>query len=118
QTPAAPVLPVAAPPSNAPAASPTAAAPAPKPVNPNDVVLTIGNETLTRERFESLLRAVPPAFQQQAAQMGKKQFANQYAMLLGLARTAEIEKMDQSQLAKGQLAFVLLQFLAQIAFQQ
>jgi parvulin-like peptidyl-prolyl isomerase len=50
--------------------------------------------------------------------MSKKQFAGQFAMMLGLARSAEKEKMDQTQQVKEQLEFQRLQFLARIAFQQ
>jgi parvulin-like peptidyl-prolyl isomerase len=93
-------------------------APAAKPVNPEDIVLTIGADTFTREKFESIMKALPPAFQQQAAQMSKKQFAGQFAMMLSLARAAEKEKMDQTPQVKEQLEFQRLQFLAQLAFNQ
>jgi parvulin-like peptidyl-prolyl isomerase len=89
-----------------------------KPVNPDDVVLWIGSESFTREKFEAIMKALPPAFQQQASQMTKKQFASQFAMMLSLARSAEKEKMDQTALVKDQLEFQRLQFLAQLAFQQ
>jgi hypothetical protein len=94
------------------------AKPAPAEVKPDEVVLWIGSEPITRERFEALLKAVPPQFAQSASQMGKKQFASQYGMLIGLARTAEKEKMDQTPLFKDQLDFMRLQFMAQMAFQQ
>ncbi|GEM_PF-1393923 len=90
----------------------------PKPVGAEDVVLTIGTETFTREKFEAIMRALPPAFQQQVAQMTKKQFAQQFGMMLSLARSAEKEKLDQTQQVKDQLEFQRLQFLAQLAFQQ
>src|SRR5260370_1232970 len=93
-------------------------APAAKEVAPTDIVLWIGSESFTRERFEALMKAVPPQFAQSASQMGKKQFASQYQVMLGLARTAEREKMDQTPLFKDQLDFMRLQFLAQVAFQQ
>jgi peptidyl-prolyl cis-trans isomerase C len=93
-------------------------APGTKMVNPDDVVLTIGTETFTREKFESIMRSLPPAFQQQVAQMSKKQFAAQFQVMLGLARSAEKEKLDQSEQVKEQLAFQRMQFLAQLAFNQ
>ncbi len=96
----------------------TPPAPAAKPVNPGDVVLWIGNDSVTREKFEAIMKALPPAFQQQAAQMTKKQFASQYAMMLSLARTAEKEKMDQTPQVKEQMEFQRLQLLAQLAFNQ
>ena len=104
----------AAPPAAAPAPPPAPApAPAAKEVAPGEVVLTIGTETLTRAQYESLLRNVPGQFAQTASQMGKKQFATQYAMMLGLARTAEKEKMDQG----VAFEFMKMQLLAQMAFQ-
>jgi peptidyl-prolyl cis-trans isomerase C len=96
----------------------TPPAPAAKPVNPDDVVLWIGGESFTRDKFEAIMKALPPAFQQQASQMTKKQFASQFAMMLSLARSAEKEKMDQTPQVKEQLEFQRLQFLAQLAFQQ
>jgi peptidyl-prolyl cis-trans isomerase C len=93
-------------------------APGTKPVSPDDVVLTIGSDTFTREKFEAIMKALPPAFQQQAQQMTKKQFAAQFAMMLSLARAAEKEKMDQTPQVKEQLEFQRLQFLAQLAFNQ
>jgi peptidyl-prolyl cis-trans isomerase C len=97
---------------------PTPVAPPAKPVNPDDVVLWIGSESFTREKFEAVMKSLPPAFQQQTAQMTKKQFAAQYAMMMGLARSAEKEKLDQTAQVKEQLEFQRLQFLAQLAFNQ
>jgi len=115
QTP--PSKPPATPPATpAPAASAPAAAPAApaKEVSPDDVVLTVGDEKITRKHYEALLQNVPGQFQQVARSMGKKQFAQQYAMMLGLCRTAEREKMDQG----VAFEFLRMQLLAQMAFQQ
>jgi peptidyl-prolyl cis-trans isomerase C len=116
QTPPAQAKPAQTPPAQTAPATATApakpAAPA-KTVGPDDVVLTIGTETFTRERFDALMKAVP-----QAAQMGKAQFAQNFAMMIGLARSAEKEKLDQSPQVKQQLEFQRLQFLAQLAFNE
>lgn len=110
-----PAKPPAAKPMQPPAQTPPAAAPAkPVEVGPEEVVMTVGDIKLTRAQFEALLRNVPPQFQQAANQMGKKQFAQQYAMMLGLAKTAEKMKLDQSVLFE----FMKMQLLAQLAFQE
>jgi parvulin-like peptidyl-prolyl isomerase len=94
-------------------------APGTKLVNPDDVVLTIGTETFTRERFEAIMKVLTATFQQQGSQQWtKKQFAEQYEVILGLARSAEKEKMDQAPQVKDQLEFQRLSFLAQVAFNQ
>src|ERR1017187_3567151 len=105
--------PPVAPPAATPAPVPAAVA-KPKEVSPEEVVMTIGADKVTRAQYEALLRNVPGQFQQAASAMGKKQFATQYAMMLGLCRTAEKEKMDQG-VAN---CFLRMQLLAQLAFQQ
>jgi len=108
QTPA----PVPAPVVAAPTAKPVA--PPAKEVSPDEVVLTVGGENITRAQYELLLKNVPGQFAQAASQMGKKQFAQQYAMMLGLCRTAEKEHMDKGVAYE----FLRMQLLAQLAFQQ
>lgn len=98
------------------APAPAEPKPAPKTVKPTDTVLWIGNEGITAERFEALLRAVPPQFEQASQAMGKKQFASQYGMLLGLTRTAEKEKIDKAPFFQDQVEFARMQLLAQLVF--
>src|SRR3989442_1210425 len=79
-------------------APPAETKPEAKPVKPTDPVLWVGNEALTLERFEAILKSAPGG----ASSMGKKQFASQYGLLLGLARIGEQQKIDQTQEFKDQ----------------
>jgi hypothetical protein len=99
-------------------AKPAIEKPAAAPAKPTDVVMWIGDEAFTAERFEALLRAVPPQFAQAANQMGKKQFATQYHMLYALSKHAQKLGIDQSPEFKQQVGFMTLQLLAQIQFQE
>lgn len=119
----APQAPVTPPPPSPPqeATTPPApppAKPAPKPVKPTDTVLWIGDEGITAERLDAILKAVPPQYEGAVAQIGKKQFASQYGMLRGLAKLAEKEKIDQSSSFKNQLDFVRMELLARLAFNE
>jgi peptidyl-prolyl cis-trans isomerase C len=94
--------------------TPPAPKPAPeaKPVKPTDPIMWVGNEALTLERFEAILKSAPGG----ASAMGKKQFASQYGLLLGLARMGEQQKIDQTQEFKDQVEFMRMQMLAQQTF--
>jgi|SRR5579872_2853088 len=79
------------------------------------VVLTVGNEKITRSQFEQIISTIPP---QNRAQMttpaGKKQLAENIADLLTLANEARARKLDQT--FKVQLQ--VNQMLAQAVYQQ
>jgi len=100
-----------------PAADNKPAAPAPKEWKANDVVMTVGQEKITYEQWQSLKQGLPQQYKTVCDQMGKRECANQFGLILGLARVAERDKMDQTQEFKDQLAFARLQLLMQTAFQ-
>ncbi len=111
--------PAAKPPAQNPASSPSEAKeakPAPKEFKPSDVVMWVGEEAVTLERFDALTRSLPPQYEGAIGAMGKKAFADQYGMLRGLAMQAEKEKMDQSPTFKEQMAFARMELLARLAF--
>src|SRR5579871_1167608 len=111
QTPQTPAKPSAAPATSqsqtAPIQMTTPGSPQPaaKVVNPDDVVLWIGGEGFTRAKFETMMRTAAQV-QQGAAQMSKQQFAMNFGMLIGLTRTAEKEKIDQTPQFKDQVEFM------------
>ncbi len=99
-----------APAAPAPAAAQDAKPAAPK-LKPTDPVLWVGDEAVSMEQLEAVMKLVPGG-----STMPKKAFAEQYGMLLGLSRIAEKEKVDQTQEFKDQMAFQRMQTLAQMAF--
>jgi len=114
--PAAPATNPPAPAQNKPA-SPAPAPPAPKEWKPTDVVVWVGKEPITFEQWNTLVQGLPEQFKMACERMGKRECANQFGLILGLARAAEREKLDQTPEFKNQLAFARLQVLSQIAFQ-
>ncbi len=84
-------------------------------VGPEEVVLTIGTEKITRARFELIKRGLPPQYVGAPQQMGEKGFANSYGMFRGLALLAEREKLEQSAEFKEQLNFLRIELLARLA---
>lgn len=107
-------------PAQAPQAAPSGIQSLPMPssrdsVGPEEIVLTIGSEKVTRARFEQIKKGLPPQYAGVPQQMGDKGFANSYAMFRGLAVLAEREKLDQSQEFKEQLSFLRNELLARLA---
>ncbi len=116
--------------SQTPPAAPTAATPAqaetkpappppppPKEWKPGDVVMTVGAEKITYEQWRSLEQGLPQEYKTVCQQMGKRGCADQFGLILGLARVAEREKLDQTQEFKDRLNFARLQLMMQTAFQ-
>jgi len=76
-----------------------AVAPAPAPVvSPDTVVLTVGNDKLTRAQFEELLSALPDNMRAAAAAPGpgRRQVGEQIAELKSIAQEARKRKVDQT----------------------
>ena len=84
-------------------------------VKPDEVVLTIGGEKITRERFEQIKKGLPPQYANAPAQMGDKPFANNYSMFRGLAMLGERDKLDQTPEFREQLNFLRTELLARLA---
>lgn len=118
QAPTAPAAGQPAPAAKNPApTAPTAPPPPPKEWKPTDVVMTVGQEKITYEQWRSLEQGLPQQYKQVCQQMGKRECANQFGLILGLARIAEQDKLDQTQEFKDQMSFARLQLLMQMAFQ-
>jgi len=78
------------------------------------VVLSIGDEKLTRAQYEALKQYLPPEYAAMPQQMGERGFAGSYAQLRGLALLAERDKLTESPEFKGKLAFLHDLILAQM----
>lgn len=92
----------------------------PPPAPPADpVVLTIGEEKITKSQFEQIIASLP---EQSRAQFqsgpGRKRLAEQLAELKTLAQAARADKLDQTPKVKAEIALQTEQVLAKNEFQQ
>ena len=102
---------IAQPPS--PANPPAAPAAAPESnVPPDTVVLTIGDQKLTRAQFEVLLAALAQNGRPAATAAQKRQVAEQYGELETMAQEARKRKLDDSPEVKQMMAIQSDSFLA------
>ncbi len=79
---------------------------------PDAVVLTVGNQTLTRAQFEVLLSALAQNGRPAATPAQKRQVAEQYAELETMAQEARKRKLDESAEVKQMMAIQSDSFLA------
>jgi len=84
-------------------------------VKPEEVVLTIGNEKITKVQFETIKAGLPPQYAAVPQQMGDKGFAGAYAQFRGLAIEGEKQKLDQTREFREQLNFLRTELLARLA---
>ena len=75
--------------------TPAAAAPAPT-VPPDTVVLSVGNEKITRAEFENLLAALPDQVRANAVGPGRRKLAEQLVEVKDMAQEAKKRKLDQA----------------------
>jgi peptidyl-prolyl cis-trans isomerase C len=116
QQPSSPASP-ATPPKSAPfapvpATPPTPAAAPVSNVPPDTVVLTIGDQKLTRAQFELLLAAIAQNGRPATTPADKRKVAEQYGELETMAQEARKRNLDQSREAKQMLAIQTDSFLA------
>jgi peptidyl-prolyl cis-trans isomerase C len=99
------------------AAPSLSAAPA-APLAPDAVIITVGDEKITKAQFERILASVP---EQQRAQFnspaGKKRLADQLVELKAMAQEARAHKLEDDPLVKAEIALKIDQTLAQRLFQ-
>jgi peptidyl-prolyl cis-trans isomerase C len=94
---------------------PPAAAPAPAPESnlaPDAVVLTIGDQSITRAQFEVLLLALAHNGRPAASPAQKRQVAEQYAELETMAQEARKRKLDESPETKQMMIIQTDSYLA------
>jgi peptidyl-prolyl cis-trans isomerase C len=90
------------------------------PTPPADpVVLTVGEEKITKTQFEQIIASLPEQSRNQfLTPAGKKRLAEQLAELKTLAHAARAEKLDQTPKVKAEIALQTEQVLARNEFQQ
>jgi peptidyl-prolyl cis-trans isomerase C len=85
---------------------------------PDAVIITVGDEKVTKAQFERILASVP---EQQRAQFnspaGKKRLAEQLVELKAMAQEARAHKLEDDPLVKAEIALKIDQTLAQRLFQ-
>jgi peptidyl-prolyl cis-trans isomerase C len=91
--------------------------PVPSMVAPDTVVITVGDEKITKAQFDMILSNVPPQ-QQAAAQTpkGRRDIAEKLAEILTLAQEAKARKLDQTAKVQTQLMLSTDQILANLMF--
>jgi peptidyl-prolyl cis-trans isomerase C len=100
------------------AQAPAPPAPSATPLaDPNKVVLTIGNETLTAAQYEDLVASLPAQYQTAARGPGKRQFAEQIVQLKILSAEAAKNRLDQKDDIKRQIDFAKANILAGAFYQ-
>src|SRR5690349_5103565 len=99
---------------NAPPATPAS----PKPEADDPVVLTVGNEKVTRSWFEEILKTLPPQ-QQEAVKTpeGKRKMAEQLSELLTLAQEARARKLEQARAVVARVTLQTDEVLANALYQ-
>src|SRR5882724_9502981 len=104
--------PPAGPPA-APIAGQPALLPAPSMVAPDAMVLTVGEDKITKAQFDLILSTLPPQ-QTAAAQTpkGRRDIAEKLAEILTLAQAAKAQKLDQSPKVQAQIMLSTDQLLA------
>jgi parvulin-like peptidyl-prolyl isomerase len=110
QTPTAVKPPVAAP-------KPAIVAPPAPDIPPTTVVITVGDEKITRAQFEALLAALPEQVRKQAEGPNKRKFVDQFVELKSLAYEARRRHIDQDPEVKQRMTLQQDSFLASELYQ-
>ncbi|MDX2149353.1 MAG: peptidylprolyl isomerase [Bryobacteraceae bacterium] len=105
-------------PATAPAAAPAAAPVAPPETAPDAVVLTVGEEKITRAEWEQFAGSLPEQLRAQATGPNKRRLAEQLADLKVMSREAERRKLNESVEVRRQLELQRQNLLASALFEE
>jgi peptidyl-prolyl cis-trans isomerase C len=91
--------------------------PVPSMVPPDAVVLSVGDDKITKAQFDMILSTIPPQ-QQATAQTpkGRRDLADKLAEILMLAQEARAEKLDQTPKVQWQITLSTDQLLANVMY--
>jgi peptidyl-prolyl cis-trans isomerase C len=91
--------------------------PVPSMVPPDAVVLSVGDDKVTKAQFDMILATIPPQ-QQATAQTpkGRRDLANRVAEIPMLAQEARAEKLDQTPKVQWQIMLSTDQLLANVMY--
>jgi peptidyl-prolyl cis-trans isomerase C len=86
-------------------------------VPPEAVVLSVGDDKITKAQFDLILSGLQPQQQQQAqTPKGRRELADRLAEILMLSQEAKAEKLDQTQKVQIQVMLAIDQLLANVMF--
>jgi len=87
---------------------------------PDAVVLKVGDKQYTKAEMDALIRSLPAQAQQAIATQpqARKQFGDQYAQVVALARQAEVQHLDQTPDFNRRLTLLKQQLEAQLVYDQ
>jgi peptidyl-prolyl cis-trans isomerase C len=86
-------------------------------VPPEAVVLTVGEDKLTKAQFDMLIASLPPQQQAQAqSPKGRRDIADKLVEIMTLAQQAKAKKLDQSPKVQTQMRLAIDQLLATVAY--
>ena len=91
--------------------------PAPN-MHDEEIAMTVGEHKITVGEFETLLKNLPPQYNDSVRALGKRGFADQYAYLLAMAAEGEKLKIDQRDDVRLMLSFQRLLTLAQMTLNE
>jgi hypothetical protein len=94
-----------------------AAEPPPSTLPESTVVLSVGDEKMTRQQFEDLVKAMPQQIRQQATGPAKRQMAEKLAEVEALSQEARKRKVDERPEAKQITQFQVDSMLAGFLYQ-
>lgn len=97
--------------------APPPAAAAPPPADPNAVVISVGDHTITVAQYNQMVKGLSPQYQQIARGPGRRQFAQNLVELSVLADAAEKAGLEKQPDTKAQIEFQRENLLAQAMFQ-
>lgn len=91
--------------------------PVPSMVPPDAVVLSVGDDKITKAQFDMILSTIP-AQQQATAQTpkGRRDIADKLAEILALAQEAKAQKLDQTPKIQTQIMLSINQLLANLMY--
>jgi peptidyl-prolyl cis-trans isomerase C len=92
--------------------------PSTQPVNPDRVVLRVGDETMTAAQFDEFVSDLPPQVQEAARGPAKRMVAEQVVKIKLLAKAATDRGLENSPAFKRQLVMLRQQLLAQMLAEQ
>jgi hypothetical protein len=96
------ILPAQMPTMGGGAAPPNSAAPA---VDPNTVVITVGDHKITAAQFQEMVKALPPQYQETAKGPGRRDFARNLVELQVLSDEAVKQGLDKDAATEMMLQF-------------
>ena len=86
--------------------------------DPNKVVLSVGDLSITAAQYDDIINTLPSQSQAAIRSMGKRAFGERIAELMVLSQEAEKRKLDQAPKLKEQIRFQRENLLAQAMFDE